>query len=313
MDKKITQDQFDRFLANNGMDYEVATMNVPDLFTGEESRFFATYRTDTNHIFQMGLSQGFTPIQNRDALGVIRDLSGVADIEMVKGGTWGGGAGLYAQISLGDFEVGNRGDRVGKYLSVVNSHDGSRAMNILITPYRYWCQNQISPSLAEARKADDRFITVRHTASAERKMEELVRTISIADGAFARTQEIYQKLADTKINEEYVKETLNKLFPLKPDMGKRGQTIWEKTVESVQARYFHADGGRNEVHTAWNLYNAVQGTIQHDSKNTSTKERSILMGSISDKSAKALTAVLETCSSEHIPQSVKDEIEGLTA
>jgi phage/plasmid-like protein (TIGR03299 family) len=312
MNEKITNTEFDQFLANNGMDYEVATMNVPDLFTGEESRFYATYRTDTNHIFQMGLSEGFTPIQNRDALGIIKDLSGVTDLKMKQGGTWGGGAGLYAQISLGDMEIGNKGDKVGKFLSVVNSHDGSKAMNILITPYRYWCKNQISPSIADARKSsEDRFITVRHTASAERKMEVLVKTISIADGAFQRTQEIYNKLADTKINDEYVKDVLNKIFPLNPDVGKRGATIWESKVEAAYTRYANADDGRGDVHTAWNLYNAVQGTIQHDSKNTSGKFKSTLMGSIATRSAQALTTVLDVCSSENIPSSVRAEIEGL--
>jgi phage/plasmid-like protein (TIGR03299 family) len=310
---KVSEAQFDQFLANNGLDYEVATMAVPDLFTGEPSRFYATYRKDTNYTFEMGLSDGFTPIQNRDALGIIKDMSGVTELELVRGGTWGGGAGLFAQISLGDFSVGGGADKIGKYLSVVNSHDGSRALNILITPYRFFCKNQVTAAINDAKKTQDRFITVRHTASAERRMEELIRTVHIADNAFVRTQEVYNKMAQTKINEEYVKEVVNKLFPSKPDMGKRGKTIWENTMTAVSARYFDADAGRTEVHTAWNLYNAVQGTIQHDSKNTSTKERSVLMGSIADRSAEALACVLSTCSSEHIPQSVLSEIDTLTA
>lgn len=310
---KVTETQFDQFLANSGLDYEVATMQVPDPFTGEPSRFYATYRTDTNYIFEMGLSDGFTPIQNRDALGIIKDMSGITDLQMVRGGTWGGGAGLFAQVSLGDFSVGGGDDKIGKYLSVVNSHDGSRALNILITPYRFFCKNQVTPAISDAKKHQDRFITVRHTASAERKLEELVRTLKIADNAFVRTQELYNKLAQTKINEEYVKEVMNKMFPAKPDMSKRGKTIWENTWQAVSARYHDADGGRTEVNTAWNLYNAVQGTIQHDSKNTSTKDRSVLMGSIAERSAKALACVLETCSSEHIPNSVMSEIDALTA
>ena len=314
MNKNVTEEQFNNFMAENGMDYEVKTMNIPDPFTGEASRFHATYRTDNNHVFQMGLSKNFTPIQNKDSMGVIRDLSNVTELEMVNGGVWGGGAGLYAQISLGDMEIGKNGDKIGKYLSVVNSHDGSKAMHVLITPFRYWCKNQISPSLADARNATkDRFITIRHTASADTKIEEMVKTISIADGAFQRTQEIYQKLADTKINAEYVKETLEKLFPLNPEAGKRGITMWENTQTAIKERFNDADYGRTEVNTAWNLYNAIQGTIQHDGKNTSNKTRSVLMGSIADRSAKALTCVLDTCSSEHIPQSVMNEIEGMTA
>lgn len=310
----VTESQFDQFITNSGLDYDVAVRPCIDPFTNEDSdRHFMTYRTDTNYIFEMGLSSGFTPIQNRDALSIIKDMSGITELGLVRGGTWGGGAGVFAQISLGDFTVGGGDDKIGKHLSVVNSHDGSRALNILITPYRFFCMNTIAAAISDAKKKQDRFITVCHTASAERKLEELVRTLKIADNAFVRTQEVYNKLAQTKINDEYVKEVMNKMFPAKPDMSKRGKTIWENTWQAVSARYHDADGGRTEVNTAWNLYNAVQGTIQHDSRSTATKDRSIIMGTIAERSAEALACVLETCSSEHIPNSVMSEIDALTA
>ena len=71
------------------------------------------------------------------------------------------------------------------------------------------------------------------------------------------------------------------------------------------------ESGRIDRYTAWNLYNAIQGTVQHDSKNTLTKNRSVLMGEIAKFSNESMTTVLEVCSSEHLPKSIHDEIDAL--
>ena len=309
---KITNEQLNTFLNQHGMNFDVE-MCPTFVQSGEETintGGFVAMRTDTNTpLGRGGLSKGFHPIQNRDAFRVISDLSGVTELEMKYAGMWGNGAGIYAQISLGDMQVGNNGDAVGKYLTVVNSHDGSKGMQILITPYRYWCKNQISASLANAKENEK--ISIRHTASAERKLEELIHTVKIADGAFERTQEIYNQLANQKINNEYVKEVLEQLFPAPNQEKGRSKTIWENKIQNVWSRYNYADGGRIERASAWNLYNAVQGTMQHDSKNTAEKAKSVLMGSIAKQSSEALSTVLDICASEHIPASVHSEIEAL--
>lgn len=319
----VTQDMVDSFLHTQKLDFTVemkstfikgATEDANDINIG-----YCPVRTDTYQpLSRGGLSEGFTPIQNRDAFRVLTQLSGVKDIQLRNGGTWGNGAGVFAQVSLGDMTVGNGNDKVGKYLSVVNSHDGSRALNILITPYRYFCMNQIAKSINKAQDAVGKFLSVRHNASAEDKLEELIRTVTIADEVFQQTEETYNKLATLKINEEYVKEVLAKLFPLNPEYAdkskkSRGRTIWENNVTAVRDRFYNSDQGRVDTMTAWNLYNAVQGTFQHDARKTDTIHRSILMGEIADKSALALSTVLEVCSSESLPQSVHAEIDALLA
>ena len=325
----VTQDMVDSFLQTQKLDFTVAM--VPTFIQGKETVVdgvaqvgnninigYCPVRTDTYApLSRGGLSEGFTPIQNRDAFRVLTQLSGVKDIQLRNGGTWSNGAGVFAQVSLGDMNVGNGGDKVGKYLSVVNSHDGSRALNILITPYRYFCMNQIAKSVNEAQAKAGKFLSVRHNASADEKLEDLIRSVTIADEVFQQTEETYNKLATLKITNDYVQEVLTKLFPLNPeyaDLSKpsRGRTIWQNNVDAVKDRFESADQGRIEQMTAWNLYNAVQGTFQHDAKRTDTIHRSILMGDIADKSALALSTVMEICSSEHISASVLSEIDAMT-
>lgn len=316
---QFTQDNLTALLGKYDLDYNVAMTECINPFSMEkDEKNFCVYREDTKQIFKYGMSSSFTPIQNQDAFACIVDLAKVQDIEVVKMAHQKGGAGVFAQINLGgDIQVGNHGDKVSRYIAFVNSHDGSRAMNIVLTPYRFFCANQINKAIRFADKENEngrqKLIAIRHTTSAKLRLEELVETLHIIDGQFETSAEHYNKLASLKINEEYVKEVVNKLFPLNAELGSRSKTIWTNTVNAVKQRYYDADGGRGQVNTAWNLYNAVQGTIQHDSKNTASKEWSTLFGSIAEKSEKALAIVTETCSSTHIPQSVMSEIDALMA
>lgn len=309
----ITQDMVNSFLSTNNLNFNVEMIPQYGCVDGEyiSTGSYVPMRMDSKQFLSSGgLSKDFRPIQNRDAFKLISDLSGVANVELKNCGQWGNGAGVFAQVSMGDISVGSRGDRVGKYLSLVNSHDGSRALTILITPYRFFCMNQIGKAVNSARKSESTFISIRHNASAEERMHELVKTVHIADEVFQYSAEIYNKMDSLKINEEYVKETLSKLFPLEHDDG-RGKTIWENRIRNIKDRFYSADSGRVDRYTAWNLYNAIQGTVQHDSKNTQTKNRSILMGDIAKFSNESLTTVLEVCSSEHLPKSIHDEIDAL--
>lgn len=237
----------------------------------------------------IGFSKDFTPVQNRDAFTVIGDLAQLADIDLVNVGSWGNGAGVFAQINLGDMMV-NGQDKVGKYLSIVNSHDGSRGFGALITPYRYFCENQISASINDARR-NHTIISLRHSAEIHDRMKELSIALQNANGAFDRAFVAYQKLAEKKIGMGDVRQVLAKFFPLPQNVGERGVKNWAEKIQSVVERFKDADGGRAEQMTAWNLYNAVQGTVQHTARRTSAYEGSVLMGDIAKRSTDALNIV----------------------
>jgi hypothetical protein len=336
---QITDEQFDQFLADNKMNYTVAMkpqfIKVPAMddegnlvlgTTKEVAIGHCPVRTDTMQpLSNGGLSKNFIPIQNREAFSVLPALSNVTDMKLVKGDIWGGGAGTYAQISLGGMQIGNgaNDDYVGKYLSVVNSHDGSQAMRVLITPYRFFCKNQIAPAVSKAEEGVT-MISIRHNANAAEQLDQMIESVKIADEVFLNSEAVYNQLAGQKINSDFVSEVVAQMFPAPagPEVTTRMKNGWEKKVRATLNRFNAADGLRDEqafnnvqddpnVFNAWNLYNAVQGTFQHDSKNTAAKDKSILMGNIAKKSATALDVVTQVASPDHIPMSVQNEIDAL--
>jgi len=192
--------------------------------------------------------------------------------------------------------VGTGGDKVGKYLSITNSHDCSRSMAIYITPFRWWCKNQITPSylaaLSEKRKGKNIIMTVQHSTNAKEKLNKLIKSVHIANGEFERTEETYNTLLDTPVSDKQAREVLAELFPCKDDAGKRGKTIWRKKMEDIELRYSKADNGQTPKNTAWNLYNSIQGSLQHRGKQTDAHFKSVLLGDVSKRSATVMTSIL---------------------
>jgi phage/plasmid-like protein (TIGR03299 family) len=260
-----------------------------------ETKMFTPVRSDNGTIISdHTFTKAYHPIQNSDAFKVIADIASVTDIEFKNVGCWGNGAGVYAQIALGDdMVVGGGADRVGRYLSVVNSHDGTRGCTILITPFRFFCQNQIAAALSHADR--ENLFRVRHNSLAEGRLRILGESLKIAEGVFVKTAEVYNRLADKIIDMDFVREGIARslLFKGEEETPEEPTTHFENMLTGMINRFNSADHGNVEKMTAWNLYNAIQGTFQHDSRNTANKNFSVLCGGIAGKSQTALNHIIE--------------------
>lgn len=284
-------------LQEKNLDFDAVLRPVSFLGTDGEfhdTKMFTPVRSDNGTIIsQHAFTQAYHPIQNRDAFRVIADISNLADVEFKNVGSWGNGAGVYAQIALGnDIDVGGTGDHVGRYLSVVNSHDGSRGCSILITPYRFWCKNQITPAINHAE--DGQIFSIRHNSMAENRLKILAESLHVCNNVFLRTERTYNELASKVITMDEVRETMARVLPFAPsnDQSGEGSEHWKKMLVKMTNRFHSADGGNVEKMTAWNLYNSIQGTFQHDTRNGANKEFSILCGGIASKSAHAFKTVV---------------------
>lgn len=261
-------------------------------------------------ISRTAFTKNYIPIQNEDAFSVLGEMADQADVEFQNIGSWGNGAGIFAQISLGEITgIGSSGDKVGKWLSIVNSHDGSRALTMLVTPYRFFCQNQISKAIGEAGR-NNRLVSIHHDARGEDRLREVAQALVYAEQVYAETEVEYKKLADTRITMDQVREVMYRCFPhwSVPDLKaqERIDRNFERRIGKAMDRFHSADNGQLDELTGWNLYNAVQGTYQHDTRHTKNHERSLLIGSIAANSEMSLNVVKDVILNPTVKTSTPD-------
>lgn len=329
----ITPETFESFIVDKGLDFEVNTVPTPvhpdilEINPDATSGQYQIYRTDTGRIFHSGMSHQYQPIQNRDALSFIKDLAETSGkpLELVSGGTWKHGAQTYAQIKMGESSIGrNNGDIIEKNITFMNSHNGTYSMRVVLTPLRIFCANQV-PTLNEimAQGGAEISFKIRHSSNSIIRMEELREQLKIVDHEFLNTVEEYNKLASIKTTEDYVEAVLADVFGDKQtDQEKKN---FDLRLNDSIARFRNADSGRTDRGTAWNLFNAVQGSIQHApvrmlqatakiisgnsrlreqgqkaliSANSMDRTESILVGAVARDSRKTLNAVMRIASSQ---------------
>lgn len=236
-------------------------------------------------------SKHYVPIQNEDAFSVLGEMADVADIDFVNVGSWGNGAGIYAQISLGDvIDVGSTGDRVGKYVSLVNSHDGSRSLQLLVTPYRFFCQNQISKAIGDARR-NNKLVSIHHDVRGEGRLREVAAALTFANKVYEESAVAYKQLADRVITMDEAREAIYRCM-IKQDEGLKEKKFESRATQFIE-RFNDADGGKLDKLTGWNLYNAIQGAYQHGTKKTATYEKSLIMGRIAQQAEDSLKVVTD--------------------
>src|SRR5207245_4368462 len=107
---------------------------------------------------------------------------------------------------------------VDQYLLLANGHDGSLALTMKFTPIRVVCQNTLSAALPENRHGRQQRVPngvyIRHTESADVRLEEARRVLGIATRYFEVAGEAYRAMTAKQINDAMLRGYLDAVFAL---------------------------------------------------------------------------------------------------
>ena len=170
----------------------------------------AMIRTDSNS--PIGIVSGKYPIiQPIDKFGIFRTFAEEGLLEFVEGGTSGKmGGRVYLQARIaGTLNLeATVGDIVEQRITFMSSYDGSRANEVLITPYRLACSN----GMVISEKASARF-RVRNTRYCPSRLEEAVLVIEEAVNAYRQLDAEWMKMLATPVQDKEVGRFVEMLLP----------------------------------------------------------------------------------------------------
>lgn len=228
------------------------------------------FRTD-NGEFLGQVGNIYTPIQIKYAFEMCDALMEVENgAHYESAGVLGKGERFFvtARMSHCDFHV-TEGDKHESYLLFVSSHDGSLSAQAKIITTRVVCNNTLTSALREQGVA----ARIKHTTSAEMKLEQAKKFMSSATGNIISMEEKFRLLSTRKIEKRSMMNVLNKLFDVKIDdeIGTRKKN----TIIDILDLY--ADNDNNtfpeQKGTAYNLLNAVTNWSDHKRGVRSTGKR----------------------------------------
>ena len=158
-------------------------------------------------------------------------------------------------------------DEVEPYMCFTNSHDGSGAIRICMTPIRVVCQNTLNMALSQAKRS----WSTKHVGDIESKLEEAKMCLELADEYMYNLGIEAEKLANATLRREQIDEILNEMFPVDDLTSERKKSNIQQVKDEFYIAYFMPDIEKF-IGTAWGAINAMSDCVTHTAPKRNTTD-----------------------------------------
>lgn len=231
--------------------------------SGRKTKHIALFRSDTGEHVGTHTNR-YHPAQNAEiAKLLIYAASPIDELDLkgTRGGVFQNGRKVYFQIPLPQVTIGNT--QVLRYLTAINSHDGSSSVALGTCQTVVVCQNTFWKAYNSG------IARVNHTSTMQAKLEKLTDKIHETIKADAAQVEHFRRMTQTSINAEMIGELRKTVFKYS-DSDEHLPTKKENRIAKFDAALDIelAEQGYN----AWGLFNAVTRYTNHNMRPTTTSD-----------------------------------------
>lgn len=205
-------------------------------------------------------------VQNQEAFAFTDELLGEG-VRYETAGSLQGGRRVWLLAHLPQ-EYIISGERISPYLVFFNSHDGTGAIKVAITPIRVVCQNTLNLALSTAKRS----WSMIHTGDIKGKMQEAKDTLFMAEQYMDSFGKEVEMLRKKKLTDQQVLNYIEILLPLEEEATLQQRRNMTRLREDMKMRYFDAPDLKDVGKNAYAFVNAGQRfchscrTVTQDSK-----------------------------------------------
>lgn len=234
----------------------------------------------------------YEPIQNEDHASLLDALVDESGAHFETAGSLYEGKQTFITMKLPEtIQIGGI-DSIDTYIAALNSHDGSKAFQFIVTPIRIVCANTQAAAL---RNAKSRF-SVRHTKSgAEGIIAQARETLGMTFKYISEFQIAAERMIQTDLSDSKFFEIVEQLYPVQKDASDILQLRATTHQNNIMQLFYDSPTMTEIKGTAWSGYQAVTEYIDHYIKVQGKDESEIAMhramavanGMSDDRKAKA--------------------------
>lgn len=189
-----------------GLDWEVIPRPIFDEF-GNELRGYKVNTRSTDGKNLGIVTNRYKIVQNKEAFEFTDALLGEG-VTYETAGSLASGKRVWMLARMEGTTIAE--ENIDPYLVFTNSHDGTGAVRVAITPVRVVCQNTLNLALKNA----SRHWSCAHKGDIQSKLEEARYTLESADKYMDALEEEFGELKLKKVTDQQVKEMTDKLLEI---------------------------------------------------------------------------------------------------
>ena len=163
------------------------------------------------------------------------------------------------------------GEKFNPYLLFSNTHDGSGAVKVALTPIRVVCQNTLNLALTTAKRS----WSMMHTGNIQGKIQEAKETLLLAENYMDSLGQEFESLRKKKLTDKEVKDYIETLLPTEDGSTPQQIKNMKRLRNDLSHRYFNAPDLQDVGKNAYRFINAVSDFATHSTplrKTTNYKE-----------------------------------------
>lgn len=237
-----------------GLNWTIEGKPVYDSFGNEITGYKANTRSSDNKVLGI-VGNRYKVVQNAEAFEFTDSLVGEG-ITYETAGSLLGGKKIWLLGKMPErFIVG---DKFEPYVCFTNTHDGTGAVKVCMTPIRVVCNNTLNMALSSAQRS----WSAVHRGNISQKLEEARETLQLAEEYLKHLEEQADKLANAKFTEGEMHDILDKLFPIDDDATDRQKQTAETSKQEIIICTLRPDIAKF-MNTKWGFLNAVSDFVGH--------------------------------------------------
>lgn len=209
-----------------GLDWNVKT---EDVYVGgvKAPGFVANVRDTDNSVLGIVTSR-YSIIQNKEAFEFTDSL--VAEgMTYETAGSLKNGRQIWLLGKLPKDQI--LGEDLEPYICFTNTHDGTGAVKVCMTPVRVVCQNTLNLALRTAKRS----WSTRHTGDVQMKIREAQTTLGLANKYISALKQDAERMVEIRVTDATIEGILDQMYPQDGDTS----DLRKARIEELKTGFFN--------------------------------------------------------------------------
>lgn len=246
-----------------GLDYKVETESI---FTADGEKIpnmVCTRRYDIEGDVEIPstvygvVTERYNPVQNYEGFDFIDTLFHHDGFEVETAGQFDDGKIVWVEARLPKRSMA--GEDIDPYLVFTNRHDGKGSVRIFLTPVRIICKNTLNYAI---KKAQGRTFSVRHTTTAQQKLEAAKETLENYYLYLGEMEKVIEQQKSILLEDKHLDQMINTLLQFKETDSDRTKQRVLANRQELKSYYYASDLDGYEK-SAFRFMNAVSDWATH--------------------------------------------------
>lgn len=244
--------------------------------TGRPTPYYGLFNSKSGECLN-SVKEGYTVSQNDEIVElVLEGMQGFGELSVSKAGALNGGRKVFIQLGIDGMSIVGD-ERIKRYVTIIDSNDGSTGLSVGIGELVMSCQNQFFKFYKSGQSK------LRHTASLNQRIKELPYLIESALANSLKLTETYKQFQSTEVSKKLADEMVKHILGFDRLMSiKTESELSTRSLNAMETLYNHIEKETNQKGmNMFGLFSGVTSWTTHEKsapKRENGREESMMSG-----------------------------------